>query len=150
MRRSPMLLVVLIDLVALAACGGGATASSIAVSPPSTTPAVITAQAPPTTATTTAAHAPSATSTIVERVPSDDPADPAWVGIGFRSTCFDTPNTLGLDRHATFAEMVGDPINQRLILISGVGNDRPYEATLDVWAIDLNTGEWIQLLAPAG
>ena len=83
MRRSPMLLVVLMNMVAFAACGGGETASSILVDSPSTTPAVITTLAPPTTATTTAARAPSTTSTIVERVPSDDPADPAWVGVGF-------------------------------------------------------------------
>jgi hypothetical protein len=83
MRRSPMLFVALVNMVVLAGCGGGETASSIVVDSPSTTPSVITTEAPPTAATTTTAHAPSTTTTIVERAPSDDPADPAWVGVGF-------------------------------------------------------------------
>ena len=41
--------------------------------------------------------------------------------------------------------MVGDPINQRLILISGLDDARES----DVWAIDLENGGWTQLLEPA-
>lgn len=63
------------------------------------------------------------------------------------SLCFDTPATLRNNQHVVFAAMVGDPINQRLILINGVGGDWSVNATDDVWAIDLDTGEWTQLLA---
>jgi hypothetical protein len=45
--------------------------------------------------------------------------------------------------------MVGDPINQRLILINGVGGAWWSEAMDDVWAIDLDNGEWTQLLEPS-
>lgn len=83
MRESPMLLVALMNVAALTACGGGETASTILVDSASTTSAVITTKVPATTATTATTHSPSTTSTIVERVPSDDPADPAWVGVGF-------------------------------------------------------------------
>ena len=42
-----------------------------------------------------------------------------------------------------FDTMVGDPINQRLILINGTGG------SVEVWAIDFDTGEWTQILAPS-
>ncbi len=62
------------------------------------------------------------------------------------TACFDTPATLQNNRHTVFAAMVGDPINQRLILINGIGGDWWVNGTDDVWAIDLDTEEWIQLL----
>jgi hypothetical protein len=65
------------------------------------------------------------------------------------SACFDTPADLQNNLHIVFAAMVGDPINQRLILINGIGGDWWSNATKDIWAIDLATGEWTQLLAPS-
>ena len=65
------------------------------------------------------------------------------------SACFDTPADLQNNLHIVFAAMVGDPINQRLILINGIGGDWWSEATKDIWAINLATGEWTQLLAPS-
>jgi hypothetical protein len=59
------------------------------------------------------------------------------------SACFDPPAALK-DGAGVFA-MVGDPINQRLILISGLDDARES----DVWAIDLENGGWTQLLEPA-
>jgi hypothetical protein len=68
-----------------------------------------------------------------------DPGTLTW------TSCFAMP---GGSRYESFAAMVGDPINQRLVLINGVGGDWWSEATDDVWAIDLDNGEWTQLLAP--
>jgi len=67
------------------------------------------------------------------------------------NACFDAPVALPNWQNwaAVFAAMVGDPINQRLILINGVGGDWWYRATDDVWAIDLDNGEWTQLLEPS-
>jgi hypothetical protein len=72
------------------------------------------------------------------------------------SACFDTPADLQNSRYYTGRPiaMVGDPINQRLILINGNGGARVSgvwwsDLTLDVWAIDLDTGEWTQILAPS-
>ena len=42
--------------------------------------------------------------------------------------------------------MVGDPINERLILINGSDWSSPAD---DVWVIDLDTGEWLEFLAPS-
>jgi hypothetical protein len=51
------------------------------------------------------------------------------------------------------AAMVGDPINDRVVLIYGYGpgfnGERFYEVN-DVWAIDFDTGEWTQLLTRTG
>ena len=63
------------------------------------------------------------------------------------NACFDTP--VALQEHTGFAAMVGDPINQRLILINGIGGAWGSETTDDVWAIDLDNGEWTQLLEPS-
>jgi hypothetical protein len=52
-------------------------------------------------------------------------------------------------RYAAFGAVVGDPINNRLILINGVHGDWWSDATDDIWAVDLTTGEWTQILAPA-
>jgi hypothetical protein len=43
--------------------------------------------------------------------------------------------------------VVGDPINNRLVLISGV--DWLPGITNDVWSIDLASGQWTQILAPS-
>jgi len=52
-----------------------------------------------------------------------------------------------------FSAMVGDPINNRLVLINPQGVWEPSVDGLPpsvsaVWAVDLDTGEWTQLLAP--
>lgn len=51
-------------------------------------------------------------------------------------------------RYAAFGAVVGDPINNRLILINGVHGDWWSDAADDIWAVDLTTGEWTQILAP--
>ena len=81
MSRSPKVLVALIAMVAVIACGCGGKASSVPAGAPSATPMVITTQA--TTTIATIAPSPSTTAAIVERVPSDNPADPAWEGVMF-------------------------------------------------------------------
>jgi hypothetical protein len=68
------------------------------------------------------------------------------------TACFDIPGATQTDRHQRFDAMVGDPINQRLILINGSGGgwEGPrVTAGADVWTIDLDTGEWTQLLGPS-
>jgi hypothetical protein len=45
-----------------------------------------------------------------------------------------------------FAAMVFDSINNRLVLINSVFGDWWADSASDVWAIDFDTGEWIQLL----
>lgn len=65
------------------------------------------------------------------------------------NTCFVPPDGLGSPSKIYSAKtMVGDSINNRLILMHG--NDGPWASpgTTEVWAIDLDTGEWIQLLGP--
>ncbi len=51
--------------------------------------------------------------------------------------------------HTVFAAVVGDPINDRLILINGVYGNWWANADSDVWAIDPETGEWTELLEPS-
>jgi hypothetical protein len=53
------------------------------------------------------------------------------------------------DRYVAFGAVVGDPINNRLILINGIHEDWWSDATSDDWAIDLETGEWTQIVAPS-
>ena len=48
--------------------------------------------------------------------------------------------------HFVFAAMVFDSINNRLVLINSVFGDWRAAAPADVRAIDIDTGEWIQLL----
>ena len=50
-------------------------------------------------------------------------------------------------RYNPFSAVVGDPINNRLVLISGV--DWLPGITNDVWSIDLASGQWTQILAPS-
>ena len=52
-----------------------------------------------------------------------------------------------------FSAMVGDPINNRLVLINPQGARNPSGGGLSpavsaVWAVDFDTGQWTQLLAP--
>ena len=60
------------------------------------------------------------------------------------TACFDAPNDAA---SATDADLVGDPINNRLVLMN-VG-PRAGVAANGVGAIELDTGEWTQLLTPA-
>jgi hypothetical protein len=60
--------------------------------------------------------------------------------------CF-APNPVA--PYSVFAAMVFDPIKDRLVLINSVFGDWWVDATSDVWAIDIDTGEWIQLLSPS-
>ena len=52
-----------------------------------------------------------------------------------------------------FGAMVGDPINNRLVLINpglwNTSSDESLPAGSAVWAVDLDTAEWTQLLSPA-
>lgn len=60
--------------------------------------------------------------------------------------CTDNPATDQIP-----SAMVFDPINDRLVLINDFCCNWPgRETTNDVWAIDVNTGNRIQLLAPSG
>jgi hypothetical protein len=61
--------------------------------------------------------------------------------------CTKAPETV--PTYPAFAAAVGDPINNRLILINGVYGDWWSSATGNVWAIDLDAGEWTQILAPS-
>ena len=65
------------------------------------------------------------------------------------TACYDAPSDADTGHLPFFAAMVGDPINQRLILINGVGGNFWSEATPDIWAIDFNTGNWTQILSPS-
>jgi len=57
------------------------------------------------------------------------------------TACFDVPND------ADIGPLVGDPVNNRLILL----NAGPWSGTIlnGIRAIDLDTGEWTQILAPS-
>lgn len=70
------------------------------------------------------------------RVCRFDPTTLDW------DTCFDAPEAVTPSLAHT--AMVGDPINNRLVLIKGVGWTHA-QATGDIWAIDLDNGEWIRL-----
>ena len=59
--------------------------------------------------------------------------------------CFPMP---GGSKYAAFAAMVGDPINDRLVLVHGVYGDFWGLSDDGVWAVALDTGETIELLAP--
>ena len=62
-------------------------------------------------------------------------------------TCTTAPETMPV-KYSVFAAAVGDPINNRLVLINGVYDDYWVSADDDVWAIDLDSGEWTQILEP--
>ena len=60
------------------------------------------------------------------------------------SSCFATP---GDGDYPGFGAIVGDPINQRLVIINGIYANFWVNATDHVWAIDLATGELMELVA---
>ncbi len=70
-----------------------------------------------------------------------DPGTSAW------TSCFAMP---GGARYLAFGAMVGDPINNRLVLIHGVYGQFWVNADDKVWAIDLDTGETTEVVAPTG
>jgi hypothetical protein len=61
-------------------------------------------------------------------------------------TCATVPDTVP-SQYVTFGAAVGDPINDRLVLINGIFGMWWSSAADDVWAIDLDTGEWTQVVA---
>jgi hypothetical protein len=61
------------------------------------------------------------------------------------TACFDVPNSPEPDVFP-FPALVGDPINNRLLLINGTAS--AWATASRVGAIDLATGGWTQLLAP--
>ena len=52
------------------------------------------------------------------------------------------------NRYAAFGAVVDDPINNRLILINGIHGNWWGDATSDIWAIDLASGRWTEIVAP--
>ena len=70
--------------------------------------------------------------------------------------CADFPGDPTIDHYDEFAARVGDPINNRIVLIDGsccggFSSELPTPRhSHDVWAINIDTGEWIELLAPPG
>ena len=81
--------------------------------------------------------------------------------IGSKGICGFDPDTLGWQPCFDPADgpvprplvgwgaMVGDPINNRLILINSQTGSADSFGRDDVWAIDLDTGEWTEILAPS-
>ena len=64
-------------------------------------------------------------------------------------TCFDPADGPVPRPIVEWGAMVGDPINNRLILINPLkGPRRDLTGDDGIWAIDLDTGEWTELLAP--
>lgn len=92
-----------------------------------------------------------ATSTDTPHVLGDDicqldPATLDWTCISL----YGGPASFGT---GLIGAIVGDPINQRVVLIYGYGpgfsGQRFYDVN-DIWAIDFDTGEWTQLLTRTG
>jgi hypothetical protein len=64
-------------------------------------------------------------------------------------TCFDPADGPVPRPLYGWGAIVGDSINNRLILINAqTGSAEPFGRD-DVWAIDLDTGEWTEILAPS-
>ena len=65
----------------------------------------------------------------------------------------DGPDEFGPDSSGLLAAVVEDSINERLVLIYGYGNgfsgERFHEVN-DIWAVDVDSGQWIQLLERSG
>lgn len=61
-------------------------------------------------------------------------------------TCIEPPGAL-LSAYAAFSAVVGDPINDRVVLMNGVSGNFWVAASDDVWVVDLASGEWTQILA---
>ena len=69
-----------------------------------------------------------------------DPVEIAW------SRCYPAPDDFPALKHDMFDAIVGDPINNRLVLIGGMFNtfSSSPSGIQDVWAIDLETAEWTE------
>jgi hypothetical protein len=55
----------------------------------------------------------------------------------------------GGSKYRAYGAMIGDPVNNRLVLIHGVYGGWWVDSDDAVWAIDLDTGETTELLAPS-
>jgi hypothetical protein len=69
-------------------------------------------------------------------------------------TCTDFPGDPAIAHYDGFVARVADPINHRIVLVDGYccggfSTDLPEQHSYDVWVIDLDTGAWVELLAPA-
>ncbi|MFC2177099.1 Kelch repeat-containing protein [Actinomycetota bacterium] len=77
-----------------------------------------------------------------------NPSTLDWTCISLSDGPESSPGGVGL-----LAAIVGDPINDRLVLIYGYGDGfdgmRFFDVN-DIWAIDFDTGKWTQLLVRAG
>lgn len=62
------------------------------------------------------------------------------------TSCIPMP---GGSKYASFAAMVGDPINDRLVLVHGIYGDWWVHSDDGVWAVAADTGETVELLAPS-
>ena len=71
-----------------------------------------------------------------------DPTAIAW------TRCYTAPEQFPALKHDNFDAIVGDPINNRLLLIGSTYYTSVPRGTDDVWAIDLATGDWTEVLAP--
>lgn len=71
------------------------------------------------------------------------------VDSGSWTRCFTGPIRTLYEAYNWFDAMVGDPVNDRLVLINGVYGGFGSHRTDHVWAIDLETGELSELLAPS-
>lgn len=71
------------------------------------------------------------------------------VDSGSWTRCFTGPARTGYEAYNWFDAMVGDPVNNRLVLINGVYGTFGSHRTDHVWAIDLETGALSELLAPS-
>jgi hypothetical protein len=63
--------------------------------------------------------------------------------------CFNTESGPRVGAFGGFDAMVDDPVNGRLVLINGRYGDFWSETKPAVWAIDLESGEVLTLVAPA-
>jgi hypothetical protein len=63
--------------------------------------------------------------------------------------CFDPADAPGRQPGLWWGAIVGDAINNRLILINALSGSPDHTGEDDVWAIDLDTGEWTEILAPS-
>lgn len=75
-----------------------------------------------------------------------DPATLDW-------TCVSLADGPDSDGGGLIGAIVGDPINDRIVLIYGYGSGfdgKRYYDVNDIWAIDFETGEWTQLLQQTG
>ncbi len=65
------------------------------------------------------------------------------------TNCFEVPESGPPQPYPLFAAMVGDTINERLVLINRVFEVGATLGVDDIWAVDPATGTWTELLAPS-